>query len=58
MSLLKIKCFFGFHEKCSKHYKRDDSNVHVFCKDSKKYIRTEHMEDSNVKVVFSKEETK
>jgi len=55
---MNIKCFFGFHKNCSKHYKHDDSNVHVYCKDSRKYIRTEHREDSNVTVAFSKEETK
>ena len=53
---LKIKCFFGYHKNCGKHYKYDDSNVHVYCKDSQKYIRTEHIEDhDNSKVTFFKD---
>jgi len=68
MSLLKLKCFFGFHGGCSKNYKqmyKKISNkrpkyqrlpyVKVFCKDSKKYIRTEHREDSNLTVTFFKD---
>jgi len=60
MSFLKIKCFFGFHKDCFKlytqmyeerpkgagpRYKRL-SYVKVFCDASKKYIRTEHREDT------------
>jgi len=59
MSLLKLKCFFGFHKDCSKHYKYDHPNVHVFCKDSRKFIRTEHMEDHDASTVtFPKGESK
>jgi len=56
---VKLKCFFGYHKDCAKHYKHEGSKVHVYCKDSQRYLFTEPIDDSDSKVIYDKEkETK